>query len=1172
MRIRRIGARSVLHFDVLDLDFGEDAAALHIIYGNNEAGKTTLLNLMLDLLFGGPIGKESSAYYDTRSRIEGLLEYPGGSPVTVQRKKNRNRLALITDNTPDLTEEQLALCLGGYNRDRFTLLFGFNHQRLRDGGRSLLKSGGHAGVSLFEAGGGIQYLQNLLGHLNNRAGELLDPGFHARSAKLLNRAWRAFKDAENAVRTGSLRGEDWHRQRDQIQSLERRVEELREELQKRQRSQAKLQRISRVRGMLTELRTVRDNLRDMGQVVILPDQLDQRIPQLIQMRGEALKELDRLEKERQRQEQVRRGIQPDPTALVLAGEIEALNEGLQQYVTQKTEEIPASEERLRIRRRDAENILQSIAPDISPDGVERLRIRYADEEGIILLADNLKQARLDVAREEQDYGRLMAEQAEIEEALSEIGTIQDVSGLRHQINRIREQANIEEEIAGKATAVEQKRQELNRLLKGQALWPGSPEHLSGLPIPLRETMDQYAQLWLDAQKSYDDWRRDLKKEQDNLAAVRNELEALELAGRVPVEADLEKARSRRDKGWSLVRRALQDDLSEAWDEVQSFAGDASLAEAFESAMGEADRVADLMRRDLERSARRALYLLKQEQAEQAINELMDKGDELEKAFNQIVKAWYQVWKPCGIQPGTPAEMKDWVLNYYQPIVQGLGDVQLMESQLKRLDQERDAYIQALREASEEAGYRPPLHPGLRLLLVCCEQFVNEIEEKERERQAYLRQAGENRKKLADQRRMLDSKRKQLDGFLAGWDEFRRRYPSLPLQSEVAKAYIRELNKLFDCVKEMDGLHAEIAARQKACHSFETRVRELAGCLGEQVTTSPAVWVRHVRERLTSARTADNALKQIQGEIKQTEERIQGVGVNLGEYETELQHYRERYGCKDVDGLSRLVVRSVAYKELNATYKRYEQSVIQVGDGLSVAQLEAELAELDHPDELPVRLAQLEGEINNLSSCLEKEKENLQGLQVKFRDLDGRNADAAIKAQQAELHLAEVDRYWNEYLRVELARRLLQRAIEDFREQNQASVIGRAGGIFRRLTLEMYPELTVEYDGDTPYLEAIHADGSKRRVDQLSDGTLDQLFLSLRLAFIEQHMDNSDPLPLIMDDILVNFDDIRTRAALEVLQELAKNTQILYFTHHQSVVDSARRIAGAGPVLVHCLEK
>ena len=65
-----------------------------------------------------------------------------------------------------------------------------------------------------------------------------------------------------------------------------------------------------------------------------------------------------------------------------------------------------------------------------------------------------------------------------------------------------------------------------------------------------------------------------------------------------------------------------------------------------------------------------------------------------------------------------------------------------------------------------------------------------------------------------------------------------------------------------------------------------------------------------------------------------------------------------------------------------------------------------------------------------------------------------------------------------------------------------------------------------------------ADGVPVRVEALSDGTRDQLYLALRLASIEQHVSRNESLPLVVDDALVNFDDPRSEAAFELLGEIA----------------------------------
>ena len=75
---------------------------------------------------------------------------------------------------------------------------------------------------------------------------------------------------------------------------------------------------------------------------------------------------------------------------------------------------------------------------------------------------------------------------------------------------------------------------------------------------------------------------------------------------------------------------------------------------------------------------------------------------------------------------------------------------------------------------------------------------------------------------------------------------------------------------------------------------------------------------------------------------------------------------------------------------------------------------------------------------------------------------------------------------------------------------------------------------------------------------MSDGTRDQLYLSLRLASLERYLEENEPLPFILDDLLVNFDDIRAAETMKVLGEFAKKTQVLFFTHHRSFVNLAEK--------------
>ena len=84
---------------------------------------------------------------------------------------------------------------------------------------------------------------------------------------------------------------------------------------------------------------------------------------------------------------------------------------------------------------------------------------------------------------------------------------------------------------------------------------------------------------------------------------------------------------------------------------------------------------------------------------------------------------------------------------------------------------------------------------------------------------------------------------------------------------------------------------------------------------------------------------------------------------------------------------------------------------------------------------------------------------------------------------------------------------------------------------------------------------------------MSDGTMDQLYLALRIAAIEDYLDHAEPMPFIADDLFINFDDKRAAAGFRVLNELAKKTQVLFFTHHQHLLDVAQRALGTSVPMV-----
>jgi uncharacterized protein YhaN len=154
----------------------------------------------------------------------------------------------------------------------------------------------------------------------------------------------------------------------------------------------------------------------------------------------------------------------------------------------------------------------------------------------------------------------------------------------------------------------------------------------------------------------------------------------------------------------------------------------------------------------------------------------------------------------------------------------------------------------------------------------------------------------------------------------------------------------------------------------------------------------------------------------------------------------------------------------------------------------------------------------------------------------------------------------------------LASVILQRAIERYRGKNQGPVLQRGSRIFSQLTLGSFAGLRDDYDDKgQAVLVGVRPDGrTTLGVEGMSDGTRDQLYLALRLASLEYYLEQNAPMPFIVDDILVQFDDARAAAALRVLAELSDRTQVIFFTHHEHLLEVARTHVDNGKAFFHRL--
>jgi uncharacterized protein YhaN len=130
-------------------------------------------------------------------------------------------------------------------------------------------------------------------------------------------------------------------------------------------------------------------------------------------------------------------------------------------------------------------------------------------------------------------------------------------------------------------------------------------------------------------------------------------------------------------------------------------------------------------------------------------------------------------------------------------------------------------------------------------------------------------------------------------------------------------------------------------------------------------------------------------------------------------------------------------------------------------------------------------------------------------------------------------------------------RFLQEARQIYEKDRKQPVLRESEQFFRTITNSRYQTIVAPHGEES--LQVIGANGSRYDLDILSRGTAEQLYLSLRFGYIQEFGRRARPLPVVMDDILVNFDPARARAAITTMLELAESNQVLFFTCHPETV-------------------
>ncbi len=409
--------------------------------------------------------------------------------------------------------------------------------------------------------------------------------------------------------------------------------------------------------------------------------------------------------------------------------------------------------------------------------------------------------------------------------------------------------------------------------------------------------------------------------------------------------------------------------------------------------------------------------------------------------------------------------------------------------------------------------------------------------------------------LVDETELLLDRRRRLD---AEWERVRDARD----RSSAASTEAARLTRIAE------GARAELAA-------FAARNGLDASLTGEQLAERLRK-LAELRERLQARQRISAELALVSESIVRFEDSLLGLAADIGINGTAgvdpgglssgaepLSEALAEQMLADMSGvLGRLAGRVRERREAEQAIAACERELsMALGEGHHALELREEL-DSGRVIDWQERAEEAAGSLRTLE---ERYEQAVRDHEAKSRQLAELARSAAVpeweqRCQELEEELEQAVR---SFLVVSGARTLLQRTLKRYEEQRQPAVLDRAARHFEAVTGGRYVRLAVDSapDGSKPSVRALRPDGQHVDATELSRGTMEQLYLCLRLGLAESFAERYLPLPIVLDDVLVNFDPGRQEAVARELVVAADRHQVLLLTCHPHLADLVTAVGG-----------
>jgi uncharacterized protein YhaN len=387
----------------------------------------------------------------------------------------------------------------------------------------------------------------------------------------------------------------------------------------------------------------------------------------------------------------------------------------------------------------------------------------------------------------------------------------------------------------------------------------------------------------------------------------------------------------------------------------------------------------------------------------------------------------------------------------------------------------------------------------------------------------------------------------------------------------ANAVLAAIGALFQKLHEADGFRRRIEGMDRDTAQFTAGVKEVVMRVSTDLAGLDAeAAAQQLHLRLKRARTARQSRDSLLGQKKLEAEKLREAQVALRDARRRLEIMCREAHCENHEQLPLAEQRSLCRQQLENEIRQHEEHLLTLSAGMTLNEFIADAVQVE-ADGLDLKIVGLEKDTKKLEGESSQLDQTIGSERTLLASMEG-NTAAGEAAEIANQLRAKLRTDVEQYVQLRLAAVVLSKAIDRYRKKNQGAILERASELFSKLTVGSFESLQVDYDEENkPILIGVRAgDRETVGVGGMSEGSCDQLYLALRLASLEAYLERHEPLPFIVDDILLHFDNDRAAAALTALAELSRLTQVVFFTHHHHLVEMATACVPGDVLFVHRL--